>query len=58
MGIPEGLKKFIRAYDKTIKAFIINENLSGTAKYENISIEFLTFEELESNKSIKKILKA
>ena len=58
MSIPDGLKKFIRAYNKTIKAFIINENLSGSAEYENISIEFIQLEELELNKNIRKILKA
>jgi len=58
MSIPNGLKKFIRAYDKTIKAFIINESLSGTTEYENTSIEFILFEELELNKNIRKILKA
>ena len=58
MSIPDGLKKFIRAYNKTIKAFIVNENLSGTAEYENISIEFIQIEELELNKNIRKILKA
>jgi len=57
-NIPAGLAKFLRTYSKKIKkGFIINETLETKSSYEGIEIEFVRIDSIESNKSLKQILK-
>lgn len=53
--IPNGIKKFIRSYPNTKKAFVINENLSGMEKYNNIKVHFLAINKLEYSSDIKNV---
>lgn len=55
--IPEGLKKFLRSYPETKKAFVINEDISGTAEYQSVEIEFIPIQTIESNKNLLEIMK-
>jgi predicted AAA+ superfamily ATPase len=46
-NIPKSFEKFISAYPKTQKGFIINENLNTTLDYHGICVEFISFDQLE-----------
>lgn len=54
-NIPDGVRKFIRSYPNTKNAFVVNEELTGVEKYNNIKIHFLPIKDLERNSEIRKI---
>jgi predicted AAA+ superfamily ATPase len=47
--IPDGLKKFLTRYPNTKKAFVINQNIQTETIFNNCKIQFLQFEDFESN---------
>lgn len=46
---PKAFEKFLRAYPKTQKCFVINESLNEVLQYKDYSVQFIKIDELEDS---------